>query len=588
MRKSSYLPLFVGSAFVIGACSSAGSDLPDLGAVGSGGTTETSEAGSVRLSGAAAVVDQDLADVADVRDDRILFPASAFQRLAVYKGGDILLSDRQAPGTSGKNPNGFLRKVRSVESSSEGTVVMTDSAALQEAVDELTVHTAFDLPELGLDGPVGTRAMTGLRPQNEGSGAGRTFDYGGTKLFELKDTAKASDGSDVPYSIHATIETGKLSYKPTFNADMSLGLGKVGSFSLRANGDIQAALVLAAGLTIDDPGKALAGPLKKTYTQPLADYDVPIDSVRIGRFKMPATVHFHATLTCDLDFTAPVEAKIGGTASGNVDVNVGYANGKLSSTVTKSVSAKLDGPTYTKEGFVRAYCSVEPAFRVDFFSKQTVGLTASAYEGAGGSLTCGGQGSDGKSKILVSGDAEAGVSVRANAVLDLFGYHFDKECLLFDQNELVRYDTTYPYPDEGSCKVSGPYPLPPKPPVQPDACFGAAIEENGGSNDGDGSSGNGSDGSGNNGGNDGNGNGGDGNGSGGNGNGGNGSGGDGGAGIIQGTCTHDVCTAGERLGQQCDECTMKVCAADPYCCDTFWGLSCFDSVEKYCGKTCGN
>lgn len=578
MRKSSYLPLFVGSAFVIGACSSAGSDLPDLGAVGSGGATETSEAGSVRLSGSAAIVDQDLADVADVRDDRILFPASAFQRLAAYRSGDILISDRQTLGTSGKNPNGFLRKVRSVASTSEGTTVMTDSAALQEAVDELNVHTAFDLPELGLDGPVGTRAVTGLRPQGEGGGAGRTFDYSGTKLFEVKDTAKARDGSDVPYSIYATIETGKLSYKPTFNADMSIGLGKVGSFSLRANGDIQAALVLAAGLKTDDAGKDLAQPLKKTYSQPLADYDVPIDSVRIGRFKMPATVHFHATLTCDLDFTAPVEAKIGGTASGSVDVNVGYANGKLSSTVTKSVSAKLDGPTYTKEGFVRAYCSVEPAFRVDFFSKQTVGLTASAYEGAGGSLTCGGQGSDGKSKVLVSGDAEAGLSVRANAVLDLFGYHFDKECLLFDRNELVRYDTTYPYPDEGSCKVSGPYPLPARPPVQPDACFSAAIEENGGSNDGNGS-GQGNDGSGNGSGD---------NGNGGNGGDGNGNGADGGPGIIQGTCTHDVCTAGDKLGQQCDDCTMKVCAADPYCCDTFWGLSCFDSVEKYCGKTCGD
>ena len=57
--------------------------------------------------------------------------------------------------------------------------------------------------------------------------------------------------------------------------------------------------------------------------------------------------------------------------------------------------------------------------------------------------------------------------------------------------------------------------------------------------------------------------------------------------LIPGTCTHDVCTAGDNLGQACDECTMKVCAADSYCCDTFWGLSCFDSVQKYCGKTCG-
>jgi lysozyme len=63
--------------------------------------------------------------------------------------------------------------------------------------------------------------------------------------------------------------------------------------------------------------------------------------------------------------------------------------------------------------------------------------------------------------------------------------------------------------------------------------------------------------------------------------------GDGGdAGLIPGTCTHDVCTAGTALGQACTSCTMIVCANDPYCCDTYWGLSCFPDVQKYCGMTC--
>jgi lysozyme len=56
--------------------------------------------------------------------------------------------------------------------------------------------------------------------------------------------------------------------------------------------------------------------------------------------------------------------------------------------------------------------------------------------------------------------------------------------------------------------------------------------------------------------------------------------------LIPGNCTHDVCTAGERLGQACDSCTMVICANDPYCCDTLWGPSCFPDVEKYCGKKC--
>lgn len=58
------------------------------------------------------------------------------------------------------------------------------------------------------------------------------------------------------------------------------------------------------------------------------------------------------------------------------------------------------------------------------------------------------------------------------------------------------------------------------------------------------------------------------------------------AGLIPGNCTHDVCVAGERLGQACNSCTMIVCANDPYCCDTLWGPSCFPDVLKYCGKQC--
>ncbi len=58
------------------------------------------------------------------------------------------------------------------------------------------------------------------------------------------------------------------------------------------------------------------------------------------------------------------------------------------------------------------------------------------------------------------------------------------------------------------------------------------------------------------------------------------------AGIIEGSCSHDVCTAGTRLGQQCDACTLTVCKNDPYCCDTYWGPSCFADVQTYCGHTC--
>jgi len=55
----------------------------------------------------------------------------------------------------------------------------------------------------------------------------------------------------------------------------------------------------------------------------------------------------------------------------------------------------------------------------------------------------------------------------------------------------------------------------------------------------------------------------------------------------QGTCTHDVCAEGEKLGVQCDECTAAVCAQDPYCCVASWDFACKQKVDQFCKtKTC--
>lgn len=559
-KKLGVFSSLFGIATVVVACSSdGGSNLEGPNAPGSGGASYASEAGTVELHEGTTIVEQDLADVADVRTDRIVFPDSTFDRLSSRRAGDILISDRQAPGTSGKNPAGFLRKVVSIARSDEGVVVMTSDASLPEAVNELTLHTRLQTPKFGIDGPVHPTSTT-IHPLAGGSTTVRALDFSGKKLFERQVVGKAADGTEIPYTIHETVDTGTLDFAPSYDVNAKVGFLKLESFSLTGAGPFEADLAMSAGLKLDPAAasKELENkPITYSHSEALADYDVQIDSIKIGRLSIPATVHFHATLDCELSFTAPAEVKVHGHASGNVTAAVSYADKKLSSSSNHTITAKVDSPEYTTKGFARAYCTVNPTFQIEFFRQQTVTLTANAYEGAGGSLSCGGKNASG-TNMLVSGDVEAGVSVKAAAVLDLFGYHFDKECTLFDINETARYDATYPYPGgpNATCTISGPYPLPPKPEVNPAACFEVASAEPGTNGPGTGDDGDGSS-----------------------------TDPDGGS-IIQGTCTHDVCTAGDKLGQQCDDCTMKVCAADSYCCDTFWGLSCFDAVEKYCGKKC--
>lgn len=561
MKKAALLLAGVGACLVVVACSSSGDSGP-AAFVASG-----SEQGSVTLHEGTTAVPQPLADQADVRADRVVFPASAFADLAAHKPGDILLSDRAGARGAGKNPEGFLRRIVSIAQAPEGTVVMTSSATLQEAVDSLVVHTKLNVPDLTTEGPAPS-SLSGsldLQPQGKGGTTVKLLDYSGKSLFEIKDTAKGADGSDVPYIVYASVETGTLGFTPTYDFDADVGFLKLKSFKVNATGKLEAKLVLAAGVKFDpslDPKKAaaLAGkPLKKSFSTTLADYDVNLGSIGLGGISLPASAHYTTTLNCDFSFTAPVEAKVGGTASGSITVGLAYADGKLTPSFDKSADLTPTAPVYTKEGMMRAYCTVSPKFALKFFGVATAELTANAYAGMGASQTCGGTDSSG-TKALVHGDVEAGVSAKVLAKVDLFGlYKWKKECTLFDLNVAKQYDTTYPYPGgaAATCTVAGPFPLPPPVPANPAACFtdsdtGTTTppSPNGPTSPAD-------------------------------------AGGDASGPLIPGTCTHDVCTAGEKLGQACDECTMKVCAADSYCCDTFWGLSCFDSVQKYCGKTCG-
>ncbi|HSO40780.1 MAG TPA: hypothetical protein VLT33_49985 [Labilithrix sp.] len=562
MKKAALLLVCTGACLVVAACSSGGD--PGPAPYDSNGTSE----GSVTLHEGTSVVDAPLADVADVRADRVVFPASAFAALSAHKPADILLSDRQAAGAAGKNPEGFLRRVQSVTQSAEGTVVMTTPATLQEAVDSLVVHTKLSMPDLTTEGPAPASIGNGLdlHPLGKGGTTVKLLDYSGKSLFEVKDTAKGADGSDVPYIVYANVDTGTLGFTPTYEFDADVGFLELKSFKVVATGKLDAKLVLAAGVKFDpslDPKKAaaLAGkPLTKSFSTTLADYDVSLGSIGLGGIKLPASAHYTTTLNCDFSFTAPVEAKVGGTASGSITVGLSYADGKLTPSFDKSATLAPTPPVYTKEGMMRAYCTVSPKFALKFFGVATAELTANAYAGVGASQTCGGKDASG-TKALVHGDAEAGVSAKVLAKVDLFGlYKWKKECTLFDVGGKVQYDTTYPYPGgaAATCTVAGPFPLPPPVPANPASCFGesdpGSTGGTGGTNDPNAVADAGADAS---------------------------------TPLIPGTCTHDVCVAGEKLGQACDACTMKVCAADSYCCDTFWGLSCFDSVLKYCGKTCG-
>ncbi|MEZ4299800.1 MAG: CAP domain-containing protein [Polyangiaceae bacterium] len=51
-------------------------------------------------------------------------------------------------------------------------------------------------------------------------------------------------------------------------------------------------------------------------------------------------------------------------------------------------------------------------------------------------------------------------------------------------------------------------------------------------------------------------------------------------------CPHDKCTIGTKLASSCNTCVSQICAADPYCCNTYWDQSCVNKVSSVCNQTC--
>jgi hypothetical protein len=333
----------------------------------------------------------------------------------------------------------------------------------------------------------------------------------------------------------------------TYKADVAFP--KLNSFEVSATGVLEAKLVAKAAVKLDASVDAktreeLAGkPLAKTITTTLADREIPLASVTVGPISVPSSLRFTTTLSCDLAFTAPVEVEVGAKETATITAGLTYENGKLSAKTDKSLVFEPIPPTFTQDGMIRATCTLTPTLSLKMFGIASGEIGAKVLGGMGASQTCGGKDAQNVTQRLIHGDVQAGVVSTALAKLDLIGLvKWKKECTLFSEDKLIQYDKTYPTPGgaaAATCAVAGPFSLPPKPVANPSGCFSEDPAT-----------------------------------------------GDAGLPIIPGTCTHDVCVAGEKLGQQCDDCTMKVCTADPYCCDTFWGLSCFDDVVKYCGKTC--
>jgi hypothetical protein len=535
MKKPLALATVVLGSTVAFACASSSDATPSEGSAPSAGTA-TLHVGTV-------VVPSLLANVAVVAADRVEFPASAIDALGVPRAGTILVSDRQLPGTSGRNPEGFLRKVVSTRVEGDRLILDTEDAALQEAVDDLDIQATVQLPPLALDGPATESAP--LDTLKTGGTTLKLIDFSGKKLLDYSGSVTLPNQKTVGFDAFANVEKGTLQFSPSYDVGMKLGFLKVKEAHVIGKGQLDGELLVDAGVkltsTLDSQSfsQLVAKGLAKSQTTRIAEYSVDLGSLVAGPIKIPIGVDFTTDVVCDFAWGGGVEVKAGAKISSSMTVGVAYDAG-FKAIYDKKSSFVPEGPTFVADGAVRAKCAIVPRLKFKFFGLASAEITARAYAGVGGSITCGGTDSKGNKLALVHGDLQAGVNATVLAKVDVLKLHYQKACTLFDANQSVQWDRAFPLPggSQATCTSVNSYGLLPEAAPLPEKCF---AKEDANSQP---------------------------------------------PAPIPGTCTHDVCTAGEKLGQACDACTQKVCAQDPYCCDTYWGLSCFADVTKLCGKTC--
>ncbi len=550
MRSLGSVALFT-LPVIAAACSSKGSD---DGGGGTGGNN-----GTVQLHQGTSFLPASASDVANVQSDRIVFAASAGNQVSSLEPGNIIMGDRQSAGSPGKNPAGFLRKVKSVSQGPDGTTVLTDPVTLPEAVDSLQFQATLQVPPLGRSGPLaaapdpvvgGGSTGNGSTPQrarvrvlDQGSPIS-LIDYSNTTLLDYDGEASLPNGKKIGFHATATLPTATLNFTPSYDVGVQLGFLKVSEAHVIATGQLDANLQVDAKVDLESDldstsfTQLIAQQIPGSKGTTIADYEFSLGSIKAGPISVPVNAHFTANLACTFAWGGGVEVSAGATASASLTAGVSYQDGNFTPKFDHSDSFNPTGPDFKANGAIRASCSVTPKFELSFFGVASADISAEAHVGVGGGVSC--DNSSDPPQGQVDGDLEAGASAKVHGKVDLLGLHWDKECTLFNENSSNPWQGTFPLPSGSTCTTTDGYKLPAQQDAHPELCFGDGDSDGGGS----------------------------------------------GGGIIQGTCTHDVCTAGDKLGQQCDDCTMKVCAADSYCCDTYWGASCFDDVQKYCGKTC--
>lgn len=262
--------------------------------------------------------------------------------LSQVDAGDVILSN---------GPEPFLRKVVSINRSGGQLAVLTEPAALTDAILHGHVQSQRDL--LSESGPQRPGQTAAIIPVDK-----LALDFGGTKLIDVS-------------GIKVNLNHGTVTFRPTLDVDVQIDDGSLTHFHALLSGDLEASV----GLTIT-ADRSFSRNFSTTiwqsppYTVTQLIGVIPVVEVVTVSLVLSGDVHAGANGTIDLGAAS---------AKASLDAGATYDNGEWSALASPSIDFDARGPSLAAN--VSAGASLRLTTRIDvkFYDVAGPHLIVGAY-----------------------------------------------------------------------------------------------------------------------------------------------------------------------------------------------------------------
>lgn len=319
------------------------------------------------------VVDRTLADDIEVAPDRVALPlpgASAYRELAA---GTVIVGERGEREDT-KNPDGFLRRVRSVRVVGATLEIETEDATMADAIIDGSVVTSTS--RLGEPSTSSTRSV---RPLVTKAFQGIDQDFSGRSIYRHTEKVGATSVEET-----VTLKRAHLVAKPAMNLDLRIRRGRVQRFEATVQSTLDAELDLEAVVSANGgiDAAALRAHPRSAKVVLLETPRLPLPTIFIGVVPIVTSVQFTVSLDCSMTFAGTITANAGAKTNAFVRLGATYEDGAWKPPITSQLDIEPHF-TMTGNGALEARCALDAEAHVRAFGVGGVALGVGPYVSLG-------------------------------------------------------------------------------------------------------------------------------------------------------------------------------------------------------------